>query len=73
MGDVNTVAVAEHAMMMILAATKRVLRADRAVRDPAFWGGATGSRRPRCGARRCWCWAMVASGAILRVWPRPLA
>ena len=37
-GDVNTVAVAEHAMMMILAATKRVLRADRAVRDPAFWG-----------------------------------
>lgn len=37
-GDVNTVAVAEHAMMMMLAAVKRVLRADRAVRDPAQWG-----------------------------------
>ncbi|SEM41007.1 D-3-phosphoglycerate dehydrogenase [Gemmobacter aquatilis] len=37
-GDVNTVAVAEHAMMMMLAATKRVLRADRAVRDPSGWG-----------------------------------
>lgn len=37
-GDVNTVAVAEHAMMMILAAMKRVLRADRAVRDPSQWG-----------------------------------
>lgn len=37
-GDVNTVAVAEHAMMMLLAATKRVLRADRAVRDPGQWG-----------------------------------
>lgn len=37
-GDVNTAAVAEHAMMMVLAATKRVLRADRAVRDPGQWG-----------------------------------
>ncbi len=37
-GDVNTVAVAEHAMMMMLAATKRALRADRAVRAPGQWG-----------------------------------
>ena len=37
-GDVNTVAVAEHAMMMMLAAVKKVLRADRAVRDPSQWG-----------------------------------
>lgn len=37
-GDVNTVAVAEHAIMLILAATKRALRADRAVRDPENWG-----------------------------------
>ena len=32
-GDVNSVSVAEHAMMMILAAAKRALRADRAVRQ----------------------------------------
>ncbi len=31
-GDVNSASVAEHASMMILAATKRVLRADAAVR-----------------------------------------
>lgn len=37
-GAVNTSAVAEHAMMMILAASKRVLRADTAVRDPSRWG-----------------------------------
>lgn len=37
-GDVNTVAVAEHALMMMLAAMKRALRADRAVRDPGQWG-----------------------------------
>lgn len=37
-GDINTVAVAEHALMMMLAAVKRALRADRAVRDPAQWG-----------------------------------
>lgn len=36
-GDVNSVSVAEHAMMLLLAASKRVLRADRAVRDPAHW------------------------------------
>ncbi|WP_434291032.1 hydroxyacid dehydrogenase [Celeribacter sp. SCSIO 80788] len=36
-GDVNSVSVAEHAMMQILAAAKRVLRADRAVRVPAEW------------------------------------
>lgn len=37
-GDVNTVAVAEHTLMMMLAATKRVLRADRAVRQAGQWG-----------------------------------
>lgn len=37
-GDVNTVSVAEHAMMLLLAASKRALRADRAVRDRAMWG-----------------------------------
>ncbi|MCV9967827.1 hydroxyacid dehydrogenase [Pararhizobium sp. BT-229] len=37
-GDVNSVSVAEHAMMLILAASKRVLRGDRAVRQPAEWG-----------------------------------
>ncbi len=31
-GDVNSISVAEHAMMMLLAAAKRALRADRAVR-----------------------------------------
>lgn len=37
-GDVNSVSVAEHAMMQLLAAAKRVLRADRATRDPSQWG-----------------------------------
>lgn len=37
-GDVNTVAVAEHTLMMMLAAVKRVLRADHAVRHPGHWG-----------------------------------
>ncbi|WP_306046207.1 hydroxyacid dehydrogenase [Nioella sp. MMSF_3534] len=37
-GDVNSTSVAEQAMMFLLAASKRVLRADRAVRDPAQWG-----------------------------------
>ncbi len=32
-GDVNSVSVAEHAMMLLLAAAKRAVRADRAVRD----------------------------------------
>lgn len=37
-GDVNSTAVAEHAAMLILAASKRVLRADRAVREgPWSW------------------------------------
>lgn len=36
-GDVNSVSVAEHAMMQLLAAAKQVLRADRAVRDPSRW------------------------------------
>lgn len=37
-GDINSVSVAEHAMMLILSASKRVLRGDRAVRSPAEWG-----------------------------------
>lgn len=37
-GDVNSVSVAEHAMLLLLAAAKRALRADRAVREPALWG-----------------------------------
>lgn len=37
-GDVNSVSVAEHAMMLILAASKRVLRGDRSVRQPGEWG-----------------------------------
>lgn len=37
-GDVNSVSVAEHAMMLILAASKRVLRGDRSVRQRGGWG-----------------------------------
>ena len=36
-GDVNSVSVAEHAMMLLLAAAKRAVRADRPVRD-SDWG-----------------------------------
>ncbi len=36
-GDVNSGAVAEHAIMLILAASKRALKADRAVRNPMEW------------------------------------
>jgi len=35
--DVNTVSVAEHTMMQLLAAAKRVLLADRAVRQREHW------------------------------------
>lgn len=37
-GDVNSVSVAEHAMMQLLAGAKRALLADRAVREPGRWG-----------------------------------
>ncbi len=37
-GDVNSVSVAEHAMMQLLAGAKRVLLADRAVREADKWG-----------------------------------
>ena len=37
-GDVNSISVAEHAMMQLLAAAKRAVRADRAVRQPSQWG-----------------------------------
>ena len=36
-GDVNSVSVAEHTLMLLLAAAKRVLRGDAAVRDPGKW------------------------------------
>jgi len=36
-GDVNSVSVAEHAMMLILACVKRLIRSDRAVRQ-GHWG-----------------------------------
>jgi len=37
-GDVNSVSVAEHAMMQLLAGAKRALQADLAVREPGGWG-----------------------------------
>ncbi|MCC5973751.1 MAG: 3-phosphoglycerate dehydrogenase [Rubellimicrobium sp.] len=37
-GDVNSVSVAEHAMMLLLAAAKRALRGHRAVAEPGGWG-----------------------------------
>lgn len=36
-GDVNSVSVAEHAMMQLLAGAKRALIADHSVRDPSGW------------------------------------
>lgn len=36
-GDVNSVSVAEHAMMLLLAAAKRAILADRAVRETGQW------------------------------------
>lgn len=36
-GDVNSISVAEHALMQLIASSKRVLRSDRAVRKPAEW------------------------------------
>lgn len=36
-GDVNSVSVAEHAMMQLLSAAKRVLKADRAARQAGQW------------------------------------
>lgn len=36
-GDVNSISVAEHAMMQLLAAAKRVLSADHSVREPSGW------------------------------------
>lgn len=44
-GDVNSTSVAEHAAMMILAATKRALRADKSVRQgPWDWRNALESQ-----------------------------
>ncbi len=37
-GDTNSVSVAEHAMMMLLAAAKRAILADKAVRETGRWG-----------------------------------
>lgn len=44
-GDVNAVSVAEHAMMQLLAAAKRVRLADRAVREPGGWAWRNGLRQ----------------------------
>jgi D-3-phosphoglycerate dehydrogenase len=38
LGDVNSVSVAEHAMMLLLAAAKRARKADLAVRTAGQWG-----------------------------------
>lgn len=40
-GDVNSVSVAEHAMMLLLAVAKRAIRADRSVRE-GNWGWRNG-------------------------------
>lgn len=37
-GDVNSVSVAEHAIMQLLAGAKRAILADRSVREPGQWG-----------------------------------
>lgn len=37
-GDVNSVSVAEHAMMQLLSVAKRAIRADHATRHPGEWG-----------------------------------
>jgi len=36
-GDVNSISVAEHAMMQLLSGAKQLLRADRSVREPGKW------------------------------------
>jgi len=41
-GDVNSVSVAEHAMMQLLASAKRAVRADRSVRTIGDWGWRNG-------------------------------
>ncbi|WP_455924452.1 hydroxyacid dehydrogenase [Pseudomonas putida] len=41
-GDVNSVSVAEHAMMQLLAGAKRAIRADRSVRQIGQWGWRNG-------------------------------
>jgi D-3-phosphoglycerate dehydrogenase len=51
-GDVNSVSVAEHAMMQLLAAAKRVLPADRAVRSPELWGWRNGLRQQEISGKK---------------------
>ena len=51
-GDVNSLSVAEHAMMLILACAKQAIRADRSVRS-GHGGGATGLRPARFRASAC--------------------
>jgi D-3-phosphoglycerate dehydrogenase len=58
-GDVNSVSVAEHAMMLLMASTKRLIRADGSVRE-SEWGW-----RNRLEARR----ACGQAAADSRVWP----
>jgi D-3-phosphoglycerate dehydrogenase len=50
-GDVNSVSVAEHAMMLMLATAKRITEADRATRDGS-WGWRNGLRPVELGGKR---------------------
>lgn len=50
-GDVNSSAVAEHAMMLILAASHRLIAADRAVRD-GDWGWRNGLQTREVAGKR---------------------
>lgn len=51
-GDVNSVSVAEHAMMLLLACAKRARLADRAVREPGQWGWRNGLEAREISGRR---------------------
>lgn len=50
-GDVNSVSVAEHAMMLLLAAAKRVTEADNAIRHGS-WGWRNGLKSVELGGKR---------------------
>lgn len=62
-GDVNSISVAEHAMMMLLAATKRAIRGDRAVRDPRKWSWRNGLEATEIAGK---CLLIVGFGRIGR-------
>lgn len=62
-GDVNSISVAEHAMMMLLAAAKRSIRGDRAVRDPRKWSWRNGLEATEIAGK---CLLIVGFGRIGR-------